>query len=762
MRPSTGAANSTAATSRRQDRLATGERQREVLTQSLNAALGRLAMAGALWKNEATEVWSFVAATGLISEIEQVVAEELQLVQADYEPARLLRYHPEIQEDIADRIGEFDLDPNDARIVRRIGVRILDIAHPEKAIEPVNPARDGGQEAWRSALIYLVPVDTTVQLDYWRRRAAEVQTPNVYFVFPREEVRLDQSRLREFIAVTRALEKNPAGHIHEVLDSRYTRLRTELRQQFEQAFGNAGLRAGTVVVRAGAPDQPLGGESWNELLPTVAEDLERQFPQQIRVRCGSYNEWKTGTLGGAITDVVKHVLKFDESVEYQAEYLGFKDTSQQAAIVDGVLVENGLLRQDPLSGKWNLANVDKNTPLESLRAVLTHFQTAGDRPFSKLFAKLVEPPFGIPNGIIPLLCALVFRSEGPRIAIYSGAQGQRVSDARVADALVDMAKHPGKYQTRYTKLAGKQRIVFKAIGPVVGVEFAARLAGGEAVYTYCEQVRMKMKDWVNSLPEAALKITELTDTQRKLLRTLRGPVPPTLPLLADGLVEFAAEDPGTHEELADTGTAAAFPAIASAWRALREKIERHVEGVKVPVRTAVRTLVGEPDSEEPVTTSKLAEVIRSVSDVVGGPGSRFQQIADKLDHEDYPDPAVALPAVLSGKPPESLTDEDFGRARGVVEVAVTLREQQRQQQAAGQYVVLLPSGQRRNLSPPAEPGAEVRIAADVSRWRSELPLAAEQLAFVALRALLGEETPSCEGIQDGPALDEKRVSPLQG
>jgi len=116
--------------------------------------------------------------------------------------------------------------------------------------------------------------------------------------------------------------------------------------------------------------------------------------------------------GGAIGNVVKHVLKFDESVEYQAEYLGFKDTSQEAAIVDGVLVENGLLRQDPLSGTWSLAIVDKNTPLESLRTVLTHFQTAGDRPFSKLYAKLVEPPFGIPNGIIPLLCALVFAAKG--------------------------------------------------------------------------------------------------------------------------------------------------------------------------------------------------------------------------------------------------------------------------------------------------------------------------------------------------------------
>jgi hypothetical protein len=37
-----------------------------------------------------------------------------------------------------------------------------------------------------------------------------------------------------------------------------------------------------------------------------------------------------------------------------------------------------------------------------------------------------------------------------------------------------------------------------------------------------------------------------------------------------------------------------------------------------------------------------------------------------------------------------------------------------------------------------------QIAADVARWRSELPLTAEQLAFVALRALL------TEGAQAGP------------
>ena len=84
--------------------------------------------------------------------------------------------------------------------------------------------------------------------------------------------------------------------------------------------------------------------------------------------------------------------------------------------------------------------------------------------------------------------------------------------------------------------------------------------------------------------------------------------------------------------------------------ALREKIERHVEGVKVPVRTAVRTLVGEQDSEVPTTTSNLAEVIRSVGDLLGGEGSPFQQIAESWARRlSRPGRRVGC---VAGKPPE--------------------------------------------------------------------------------------------------------------
>ncbi len=720
----------------------------EAAAQPLQSALDRLSAAGALWKNEATDVWSFVGGKGLASDIDHDVDEEQALIP-DYEAARLLLHFPQVQAEMAERIGDFDLDPADSGVVRRIGIRILDLAKGDKAIEQVNPARDGADEAWRSALVYLVAADTSVQLDSWRRQAAATTAPNVYFVFPRQEVRLDRERIRDLIAVTKVLNNtSPESHAYEVLDGRFTRLRLELRQQFEQTFGNAGLRSGTEVVPAGQPDKCLPVDSWNQLLPAVAVDLDRQFPHQLRVRCGTFNEWKTGVIAAPIGNIVRRILQFDEGLEYQAEFLGFKETSQEAAIVDGVLVENRFLKKNELNGKWELMKVDKDCPFEALREVLRHFETSGDRDFSKLFAKLVDPPYGIPNGILPLLVAMVFRTEGPRIAVYTGSQNQRVSDARVPDAIVDMARHPGKYITRFTKLTGKQRTVFRALGPVIGVPFQDRLSSGEAFYSLCEQIRSRLKQWTDTLPEGVLKFSELTEVQRKLLRLLRAPIPPQLPILADGLVDVAQEDTATHDELFGGSSMTAFPAIERTWRDLRSKVDRYVEGVRAPLRTAVRELVmaSEPrgtasEPETPGTSAKVVAALLEAGNACGGDDNPFKRIAERVAATSPADPIEAVAAAVSGKPPAALTDEDFGKASGILEAAAAVRKQEAQHRASGHYVVVLPSGERRSLKSPLQKDAEKRVAADVCRWRMELSLPVNKIAFSVLRALFDDPPP---------------------
>ena len=218
-------------------------------------------------------------------------------------------------------------------------------------------------------------------------------------------------------------------------------------------------------------------------------------------------------------NVVRGILTSESCEDYWELCKGRQETSQEAAIIDGVLVENRLLNQDGPGRPWTLAEVDGSFPMEALREVWKHFTTAGDREFSRLLSKLVEPPYGIPNAVIPMLVALVFRAEGSRIAVYDrGAQPKRVdTESRIIDAIVDMPRRPLGYMTRYTKLTGPQRVIFRALGPSMGVPLSNRQMAGEAFLEYCSQVRANLFDWVKPLPEAILRATELTESERAML-----------------------------------------------------------------------------------------------------------------------------------------------------------------------------------------------------------------------------------------------------
>src|SRR5262249_21919311 len=154
-------------------------------------------------------------------------------------------------------------------------------------------------------------------------------------------------------------------------------LRQRLRRQFEESFGNQGLRTGTVVLRAGHTGGKLDLASWNELLPAIAKDLATQCSYQIRVRCGVFNEWQPRFGSPKIGEIVDRILRFDDNPPWHEAFLGFGETTQEAAVVDGVLVENSFYRQHALSQKWELLAVDKDCPYEALREVFQHFTTGG-------------------------------------------------------------------------------------------------------------------------------------------------------------------------------------------------------------------------------------------------------------------------------------------------------------------------------------------------------------------------------------------------
>jgi hypothetical protein len=726
--------------------------------EPLHDSLRRLNEAGVIWKNEATDVWSFVGERGLGSELDRELDDERALIHK-IPPCELLRRYPQLQGELVDRLGDTDLDPSDSGVVRTIGVRILDISQGEAAIETANPASNGSNEKWRSAMVYLVAVDTATQLDAWRRIANQISTSNVYFIFPPSPLALTAEKLRDLIAVSSLLKKKDAHtHAYEVLEAKLTRLRRELREQFEKAFGNVGLRSGTIVERAGDQQTSVPVSSWNELLPAIGTNLESEFPHQLRVRCGTFNEWQTGSRWAPITKIVERILGFDDHTPWQSAFLDFNETGQEAAIVDGVLIENKLFSYDTLTDKWELHRPNQDSPLEVLREALRHFQTggAGDREFLRLYNKLIDPPFGIPNGVIPIVLALVFRAEAARIGVYekSGSQLQRVKDDDLPDALVGMARSPERYKTRYNKLSSKQRFIFRALGPEMGLPLPER-ASGERLQAYCEEVRTAMKNWMSPLPDGILSIADLTDGQKKLIKQLRGPVPPQLSLLADLLIDVLQEDPNTREEIADHGTRlTSFPATTSLWREFRNKISRYVEGVKAPVRSILRDVVKLKPEERGLNLDKVVEAIKPLQRFATENDS-IRKVIERLENApEGGDLAEEVAAAIANKPTANLTDEDFGRAAGMLEVIAAISPPK------DGTVVLLPNGERRVLPSVQESAIFARVESDVKAWRQGVSLSQDESAALALAAIYArvEEVDTSGSIRDGQSSSEIQPS----
>lgn len=741
--------------------------ENEVAAKPLHEALKRLNDASSLWKNEATNVWSFVGAQGLTTGLDDDLEEEKALIPATKGAAELLRESIDLQREIVDLVGDFDLDPAASGIVRRVGINLLPVDESDLdrvlAKHPVNPAKDSCNEPWRSARVFLLATDSESELAGWRHAIAQIKSSNYYFVVPRGPLGIDRELVRDLIAARNLLEKTgPGTHAYEVLEGKLTRLRTELTRKFGKSFGNEGLGSGgTVVVRGGSSETTLSISSWNELLPAITDDLDNSFTSQIRVRCGTFNEWRSGQSFSAIEKIVKRILRFDDTPEWQAPFLKFGVNSQEAAIIDGVLVENKLFNEDPLTEDWSLATIDSETKIESLLEVLRFFQKggSGDKDIAKLFLRLINPPFGIPNGIIPLLIALVARSEGSRIVFYSGAQGQRVTDAQLSRAIADMAKQPTHYRARYNKLSNKQRIVFCAVGPEMGVKFPEKILRGEAFYEQAELVRTKLREWLANLPEVAIQSKTLSDSQRLLTRLLRQPIPPQLSVLADSFIEFFGENDDSLEEMSKAdGKTNSFEAMSRHWGSYRLAIERYVDGVRAPVHKIVRELSGPENSEDGKSSSKITDAIGQAG-ILFGEQSIFKRTFDSLVKEGKPESTIEeVIGVITSKRPENLTEEDYGKAAGFLEITAEIQKSEESRKQRQEFEIVEPSGKRRRVVRVENPRASEWFEQKLRELIEQFSLSSEEARSLALQAICSADLPSSpvvEPLVDTPQAVDK-------
>jgi hypothetical protein len=233
-----------------------------------------------------------------------------------------------------------------------------------------------------------------------------------------------------------------------------------------------------------------------------------------------------------------------------------------------------------------------------------------------------------------------------------------------------------------------------------------------------------------------MKLPDLTDAQRALLKSLRSPVPPHLSALADQLVAVISEEQATHTELSEaTADTTAFPAIVQFWRDWKARIDRHVEGVRAPLRVKLRDLadlarknISEPDVP-------VVETLRRLDDVIQN-NSPIRSVVEKLQQPgDSGDVIDDIASAISGKAATALTDEDYGRAVGVIEMASVF------QKLVSQFAVILPTGERRVLEPSPDSGQAKAISKVIGELKNSVPLTTDQLTHAILSEIYNLASP---------------------
>ncbi len=196
---------------------------------------------------------------------------------------------------------------------------------------------------------------------------------------------------------------------------------------------------------------------------------------------------------------------------YGQEHLGIEGNFADKAVFQCVFHRTGLYRQD--GTHWRLAEPDE-LALPGLKAVwektrLFFVEPGKSKSLRRFIDELKEPPFGVREGLMPLLLAAGFKAF-PR-AIVIRHKGEFVEDL-LPSVIEDACKNPNDYALDVLALGARQEKYLRGLLRLFSTDNGARSASEEDLLRSCADA---LVEWHHRLPEAAAKSRYLSKEARK-------------------------------------------------------------------------------------------------------------------------------------------------------------------------------------------------------------------------------------------------------
>ena len=205
---------------------------------------------------------------------------------------------------------------------------------------------------------------------------------------------------------------------------------------------------------------------------------------------------------------------------YGQEALGIEGDFADKAIFRCVFLRTGLYRE--VGSRWRLATPEE-VQAKGLSAVWSEVRSffteeGTDKNFQQFLTDLRDPPYGVREGLIPLLLAAGIKAFPTAIAIRR--QGQFVDDV-LPSVIEDIARSPEEYVLDVVAVSSRERCYLEGVLELFTEGEIDRSAEGDLLRACMDAVL----EWRDTLPGAVASSRYLSPEAKAFERELETPDP---------------------------------------------------------------------------------------------------------------------------------------------------------------------------------------------------------------------------------------------
>lgn len=277
------------------------------------------------------------------------------------------------------------------------------------------------------------------------------------------------------------------------------------------------------------------------------------------------------------------------------------------------------------------------------------------RSVDTLFATLRRPPFGLKDGVLPVLLAATLVHGHAQVALYEEGSFVPRPNAAVFERIF---RSPSKFELQRFRIAGPRAEVFQ--------HYAAMLTRVDSAHLDVLTVVRPLVRMVKDLPDYVARTRQIGETARRVLQAIKEARQPDQLLFTDlpsacGFAPFEARGTVDAEHLNEY-----FGKLRSAFAELHRAYPHLLSEVE-------RLILKAFGQEPPLTSARKfiqhhAKLVLNVAVDTKLKGFLSRAADDTVDNSTW---LESIATLLAGKPPPHWDDGD--RARFEVQLAATAR-----------------------------------------------------------------------------------------